>query len=164
MINVSDVCAFVQTKYQGTTPAEVIFILNINSSTNLMADDQVALSDAVGCWLFFELQGKGTLESNQLSLMFQTFGDNLKEICADITEHAVTNSKKEISNHYFGIVDRDFVTLTNSPKILSISTGRVTENDSPTSFIEGLTYNITKIVCDLLLVVKKLTENTNEAN
>ena len=163
-MNVSDVCTFVQTKYQGTTPAEVIFILNINRSKNLMADDQVELSEAVGCWLFFELKDKGTLESNQLSLMFQTFGDNLKEICADIAEHAVTNSQKEISNHYFGIVDRDFVTLTNSSKVLSLSTGHVTENDSPTSFIEGLTYNITKIICDLLLIVKKLMENTDAAN
>jgi len=163
-IAVSDICNFAEKNYQKTTPAEVLFILNLNSTNRITADSVIDISNAIACWLFFEIKVRGALSSDQLSLTFQTFGDVLLTLSDDIVSDFEKDNTDKIQNYYIAFADRRFVTLTESNMLLDLSTGHVEEIQHPNNFVEGLTYNITKIACDLLMTVRRAAETHNATN
>lgn len=163
-IAVSDICNFAEKHYQKTTPAEVLFILNLNSTNRITADSVIDGSHAIVCWLFFEIKVRGALSSDQLSLTFQTFGNVLLKLSSAIVSDFEKDNTDKIQNYYIAFADRQFVTLTESDMLLDLSTGHVGELQQRNNFVEGLTYNITKIACDLLMVVQRAMEAHNATN
>ena len=161
----SDVCNYLKQTYKETTPAEVLFTLNLHNKKHLTSDSVVSMGTAAVCCVFFEIKNRRAILPDQLSLTFQTFNEILCEICSDLVDVFVEDEHVKMQNFYLGFADRRFVTLTTSSRMLDLTTGQVQEDDyTPPIFVEGMTYNTTKIVRDFLTTVKRVKEMNDAAN
>lgn len=161
----SDVCNYLKQTYKEITPTEVLFTLNLHNDKHLTSDSVVSMGTAAVCCVFFEIKNRQAILPDQLSLTFQTFNEVIGEICADLVEIFVEDDHVKMQNFYLGFADRQFVTLTTSSRMLDLTTGQVQEDEyTPPVFVEGLTYNITKIVRDFLTTVKRVKEMKDAAN
>jgi len=161
----SDVCNYLKQTYKETTPAEVLFTLNLHNKKHLTSDSVVSMGTAAVCCVFFEIKNRQAILPDQLSLTFQTFNEILCEICSDLVDVFVEDEHVKMQNFYLGFADRRFVTLTTSSRMLDLTTGQVQEDDyTPPIFVEGMTYNTTKIVRDFLTTVKRVKEMNDAAN
>jgi len=161
----SDVCNYLKQTYKETTPAEVLFTLNLHNNNHLTSDSFVSMGTASVCCVFFEIKNRQAILPEQLSLTFQTFNDDLCKICDELVAVFNADVEDKMQNFYLGFADRQIASLTSAQKTLDLTTGAVNTHDYALAiFVEGLTYNLTKIVRNFLTIVKNVKEMKHAAN